>query len=68
MIRITKSVQVENYIYIKKNNKVDVLNRKNDYMCNKEIFNQNVLKINNDESLSLIKREFNIMLRIFCDD
>ena len=37
-------------------------------MRSKEIFNHSVLKINNDESLSLNKREFNVMLRILRDD
>ena len=37
-------------------------------MRNKEIFNQSFFKINNDKSLSLNKRKFNIMLRILRDD
>ena len=37
-------------------------------MRNKKIFNQSVFKINNDESLSSNKREFNIILCIFRDD
>ena len=37
-------------------------------MRSKEVFNHSVLKINNDESLSFNKREFNVMLRILRDD
>ena len=37
-------------------------------MRNKKIFNQNVLKINDDELLSSNKRKFNIILRILRDD
>ena len=37
-------------------------------MRDKEVFNQNVFKINDDELLSLNKRELNVVLRIFRDD
>ena len=37
-------------------------------MRSKEIFNHSVFKINNNESLSFNKREFNVMLRILRDD
>ena len=37
-------------------------------MRSKKVFNYSVLKINNDESLSFNKREFNTMLRIVRDD
>ena len=37
-------------------------------MRNKKIFNYNILKINDDESLLFNKREFNIMLRILRDE
>ena len=37
-------------------------------MRSKKVFNQSILKINDDESLLLNKREFNIMLRIFRDN
>ena len=56
------------YTSEKENGKVDALSRKSDYMRNKEVFNHNVLKINNDESLSFNKWEFNVMLRILRDD
>ena len=56
------------YISEKENGRIDALNRQNDYMQNKEIFNQNVFKINNNESLSFNKREFNVTMRIFHDN
>ena len=37
-------------------------------MRSKEVFDQNVSKINNDESLSFNKREFNVTMRILRDD
>ena len=56
------------YTSEKKNNRVDALSRRNDYMRSKKIFNYSVLKINDDELLSSNKREFNTMLRIIRDD
>ena len=56
------------YTSEKKNNRIDALSRRSDYMHNKEVFNQSILKINNDESLSFNKREFNVIIRIFRDD
>ena len=37
-------------------------------MRSKKVFDQSVLKINNDESLSFNKCEFNVTMRIFRDD
>ena len=37
-------------------------------MRSKKVFNHSVFKINDDESLSSNKREFNVMLRILRDD
>ena len=37
-------------------------------MRSKEVFDQSVLKINNDESLSFNKCEFNVTMRILRDD
>ena len=37
-------------------------------MRSKEVFNQSILKINDDELLSSNKRKFNIMLRILRDN
>ena len=37
-------------------------------MRSKKVFNHSVLKINDDKSLSLNKREFNVMLRILRND
>ena len=52
----------------KENGRVDVLNRRSDYMRSKKIFNHSIFKVNDDESLSFNKREFNVMLRILRDD
>ena len=52
----------------KENGRADALSRRSDYMRSKEVFNHSVLKVNNDESLSLNKWEFNVMLRILRDD
>ena len=56
------------YTSEKKNGRTDALSRRNDYMHSKEVFNQSVLKINNDKSLSFNKREFNVTIRILRDD
>ena len=55
------------YTSKKKNDRIDALKRRNNYIRNKKKFDQNVLKIN-DELLSFNKREFNITTRTFCDD
>ena len=56
------------YTSEKKNDRIDALNWRSDYMRRKEIFNQNILKINNDKSLSFNKCEFNVTIRILRDD
>ena len=56
------------YTSERENDRVDALNRRNDYMCSKKVFNHSVFKINDDESLSLNKWKFNVMLRILRDD
>ena len=56
------------YISRKKNDKTDALNRRNDYMKTKEIFNHNILKINKNESLSINRHKLNAILRILKDD
>ena len=56
------------YTSEKKNDRTDALNRRNDYIRSKKVFDQNVLKINNDGSLSFNKREFNVTMRILCDN
>jgi len=52
------------YILGKENDKVDALSRRSDHMKTKKSFNQSILKINNDESLSINKHELNAILRI----
>ena len=37
MIKIVKTIQVQNTIHLKNNNKTNVLNKKNDYMKKKFI-------------------------------
>ena len=56
------------YISEKKNDRINAINRRSNYMRNKKVFNHNVFKINDDELLSLNRRKFNAMLRIFRDD
>ena len=56
------------YTSKKKNGRVNTLSRRNSYICSKKVFDQIVLKINNDESLSFNKREFNATMRILCDN
>jgi len=56
------------YILEKENDKVDALSRRNDHMKTKKSFNQSILKINNDESLSINKHELNAILRILKDE
>ena len=52
------------YISEKDNEKADALNRRNDYMKNKNIFEHNILKINKDKLLSINKKELNATLKI----
>ena len=54
------------YYNLKKNNgKTNILNRKNDYIKSKEIFNHNILKINNDKYFSANKiYEVNAIIKI----
>ena len=53
----------------KDNGRADALSRRSDYMGTKEVFNQSILKINSDGSLSAnSKHELNATLRILNDD
>jgi len=52
----------------KENGRVDALSRRSDHIKTKESFNQSILKINNDESLSINKHELNATLRILRDE
>ena len=51
-----------------KNNKINTLSWWSNYMRSKKMFDQNVLKINNNELLSFNRREFNTTMRIFRDN
>jgi len=56
------------YILEKENDKVDALNRRSNYIKTKKLFNYNILKINQDKSLSINKYELNAILRILRDE
>jgi len=56
------------YILEKENGKVDALSRRSDHMKTKKSFNQSILKVNNDESLSINKYELNATLQILRDE
>jgi len=55
------------YILKKENGKANALNRRNDHIKTKKSFNHNILKVNNDESLSINKYKLNTILRILRD-
>ena len=55
------------YILNKDNDKVDALNKRNNYIKTK-LFNYSILKVNKNESLSINKYELNAILRILKDD
>jgi hypothetical protein len=56
------------YILEKENDKADALNRRNDHIKTKKSFNHNILKVNDDESLSINKHELNAILQILRDE
>ena len=56
------------YISRKKNERANVLSRRNDYMNSKKVFNHNILKINNDEILFANRHEINMTLKIMKND
>ena len=56
------------YISKKENDRVNALSRRTNYMKSKEIFNHNILKINNDEILFANCHEINMTLKIMRDD
>ena len=51
MIKNVKIIQIHDLLYIKKNDKTNALNRRNDYIKNKNTINHNIFKINDDKSL-----------------
>jgi len=56
------------YILEKENGKADALSRRSDHIKTKKLFNHSILKINQDESLSINKHELNAILRILRDE
>jgi hypothetical protein len=56
------------YTLRKENGRTDALSRRSDHMNTKKSFNQSILKINNDESLSINKHKLNAILRILRDE
>jgi hypothetical protein len=56
------------YILDKDNDRANALSKRSDHIKTKELFNHNILKINNDESLLVNKYELNATLRILKDD
>jgi len=56
------------YTSEKKNGKADALSRRSDHMKTKKSFNHSILKVNDDESLSINKHELNAILRILRDE
>jgi len=55
------------YILEKKNDKADALSRRSNYIKTKKSFNHSILKVNNDELLSINKHKLNTILRILRD-
>ena len=52
----------------KNNGKVNILNKKNDYIETKDTFSQNILKINKDGSLLINNtHEVNVIIKILKD-
>ena len=56
------------YIPRKENDRANALSRRNDHMSSKEIFNHNIFKINNDETLFANRHEVNTTLMIMRDN
>ena len=56
------------YIPRKKNGRANALSRRNDYMNSKEIFNHNIFKVNDDETLFVNSHEVNATLKIMRND
>ena len=65
MSRIFIMIQVQNSLYFKKeNDRIDTFSKRRDYIIIKEIFDHNILKINNNEIVSVNHHQINIMLYI----
>jgi len=52
------------YILEKENDKANALSKRSDHIKTKKSFNHSILKINDDESLSINKHKLNATLRI----
>ena len=52
------------YISRKKNERANALSRRINYMNSKKVFNHNILKVNNDETLFANRHEINMTLKI----
>ena len=56
------------YISRKKNGRANALSRRIDYINSKEVFDHNILKVNNDETLFVNRHEINMTLKIMRDN
>ena len=56
------------YISRKENERANALSRRIDHMNSKEVFNHNILKVNDDETLFANRHEINMTLKIMRDD
>ena len=56
------------YTLEKENGRADALSRRSNHIKTKKSFNHNILKVNNDESLSINKHKINATLRILRDE
>ena len=56
------------YISKKENERANALSRRIDHMNSKEVFNHNIFKINDDETLFANRHEVNLTLKIMRDD
>ena len=68
MIKILETIQIQNTIHVKKNNKIDALNKQNNHMKSKQIFDHNILKMNKNESVLININEINATFKILKDD
>ena len=65
MIRIFKTIQIYDAIYLKKNNdRADALNKKNDHMKKKLKFSHNIFKLNKNQLLSANIKKLSAIIKI----
>ena len=67
MIKNVKTKQIHDLLHIK-NDKINTLNKQNNYMKNKNTINHSIFKINDDELLSINIQNINTILKIFNDN